>query len=151
MKPREKKLKGGEKMSDEEGGKVRGKNLVKILHPHLCLGEPRFQNSSFLDNYPTVQAVLNLWARLSRKAPTEWMPGLGEIIFYTQQKRPPGRLLPSSTYTFNLHPPPPTTARLLSRRRYLAPIQNWLFYFPPSFFLFVHPSGYDSLIARSPV
>lgn len=78
--------------------------------PSLSRLSRAFRILPFLDNYPTVQPVLNLWARLSRKAPTEWMPGHGEIIFYTQQKRPPARPPPPPT-------PPPQSSPLAPRCR----------------------------------
>lgn len=88
--------------------------LVKIPlptpPPSLSRLSRAFRILPFLDNYPTVQPVLNLWARLSRKAPTEWMPGHGEIIFYTQQKRPPARPPPPPT-------PPPQSSPLAPRCR----------------------------------
>lgn len=131
---------------EERGGREKRevkieKKLVKITAlppPHLCLGEPRFQNSSFLDNYPTVQPVLNLWSSPFKESSYRMnaRPRRNNILYTTKAAPGTATALPLPTP----HPPlgnlrphhPLSLSRLLSRRRYLAPIQNWLFYFLPS-------------------
>lgn len=79
------------------------KKLVKITAlppPHFCLGEPRFQNSSFLDNYPTVQPVLNLWSSPFKESSYRMnaRPRRNNILYTT-------KAAPGTATALLLHPP----------------------------------------------
>ena len=100
------KKRKGEGEREREREVKEEKKLVKITAPPPLLifvsVSRAFRILPFLIIILPSSQSLIFGARLSRKAPTEWMPGHGEIIFYTQQKRPPARPPP---------PPPPPTHR----------------------------------------